>query len=71
MSLAEARKKFTDDYAAAWSAGQEPNRPKPVQKSASLQDLFTAYIGHLEHEGKRSGRNQQGRFRPPPEPPRL
>jgi len=54
MPVAEARRVFLSDYAPAISAGQSPAVAKRQKASAgTVDELFTAYVDHLERSGKR------------------
>ena len=58
MSLADARKKFREEYAPAISTGAEPTRKivrvQNAKGGATVADLFRAYIEHLRRAAKRS-----------------
>lgn len=58
MSLAKARKLFRKDYAPAISAGRDPASPRKRKEaaaaSASVKDLFEAYVASLRAAEKPS-----------------
>jgi hypothetical protein len=58
MSLADARKKFREEYAPAISAGAEPAsklaRTEAAKRGGTVKELFEAYVASLKHRGKRS-----------------
>lgn len=58
LSSADARKKFREEYAPAISAGAEPEsaaaRRSHRKEAGKLGELFTAYVGSLRADGKRS-----------------
>jgi integrase len=58
MSLADARKRFREDYAPTISAGAEPSsvvqRRRHQKHTGTVRELFTAYVDSLKASGKRS-----------------
>jgi integrase len=60
LSVADARKKFREEYAPAISAGAEPAsaamRRRHGKEAGSIKELFTAYVDSLKAEGKRSAK---------------
>jgi hypothetical protein len=58
LSIADARKKFREEYAPAISAGGEPEsaaqRRRHRKEAGTVSELFTAYVDGLEAAGKRS-----------------
>lgn len=53
LGLAEARKTFREDYLPVISKGEAPEGKKPQAKlGRTVLDLFTAYVAHLESQGK-------------------
>jgi integrase len=60
VSLAEARRKFKDEYSPTISSGADPasqnvrRRHNPAAPSATVEELFKAYVAGLRRAGKRS-----------------
>jgi integrase len=60
LTLADARKRFREEFAAAISAGMEPTsvaaRRADRETGGTVKELFQAYVDNLKAEGKRSAR---------------
>jgi hypothetical protein len=56
MPLADARKRFREDYAPIISAGDIPvaNRARAKARGTTLKDMFEAYRDHLKAKGSAS-----------------
>jgi hypothetical protein len=64
LSLADARKKFREEYAPAISTGGEPTAPHArrrhqAESRVTVTELFRAYIDDLKRSGKRSQRHAE------------
>jgi hypothetical protein len=65
LSLAEARKKFREDYAPTISTGGDPvgfharKRRQDEECRVSVRELFTAYIDDMKRSGKRSWKHTE------------
>ena len=60
LTLADARKRFREEFAAAISAGTEPTsvvaRRADRETGGTVKELFQAYVDHLKASGRRSAR---------------
>jgi soluble lytic murein transglycosylase-like protein len=64
LSLADARRRFREEFAPAISSGAEPTsvaaRRRHSKEVGTIGDLFSAYVASLRAAGKRSAGNVEG-----------